>query len=249
MPGIDTGGITAAAMYAQPGGRSVGAAIGTCTRSFRMTLGVAAAILLPCAIAQGAKPTGEERIEPTEKQMMALQALNPEIIAQGVAIADDDLEPTATISTVNAYQSRGGFTDKVRADNYLRAFIDKRTGATRYQLYQTVRYMGPDRAFQLASYATPSGPVPSDLRELGHNVVSCAGTICVRDDTLAFELSRPTLALIASQYVAGSSPPWRFRFKGQTGMDWEDRMMPAEVKALLLAVDRYRTAHGLPAVD
>jgi len=212
-------------------------------------MGMTAALLAPHAIGETVTSRGDERIEPTEKQMKTLQALTPEAVTDSVTISDDDLEPAATITTVNAYQSKGGFTDKVRADNYLRAFIDKRSGATHYQLYQTVRYMGPDRAFQLATYATPDGPVPAELRELGHDVVTCKVSLCVRDDTLAFELPRATLDVIASQYMAGSSSTWRFRFKAKTGADWEDRMMPAEIKGLLLAVDRYRTAHGLTTAD
>jgi hypothetical protein len=60
---------------------------------------------------------------------------------------------------------------------------------------------------------------------------------------LGFEVDEPTLRSIASQYVAGRSPYWRFRFRGRAGIDWNDRMMPAEVAGLLGAVDAYRRSH------
>lgn len=64
---------------------------------------------------------------------------------------------------------------------------------------------------------------------------------------VAFALPEQHLTAVAGQYLPGSSPLWRFRFKAQNGLDWEDRMSPAEAAGMVEAARRYRAARGLAA--
>jgi hypothetical protein len=178
-------------------------------------------------------------IEPSPKQLNALQSLSPADVAARVVINDDDLEPVATLTTAAAYSSRGAFTDRVRSDNFLRAFVNKTTGATSFQLYQSITYTSEWRNFQSVNFATPSGTQSAPIVKISHRV-DCQFGPCVIFDEVGFDVSGDTMRAIANTYVAGNSPLWRFRFKAQNGIDWEDRMAPAEVAGMLLAVESYK---------
>lgn len=206
-------------------------------------LPIALCIALLPQVASAQPRQGEEVIEPSAKQLRQLQALTPESVAKKVAVNDDDLEPTATLTTEPVLKSKGRFTDKVRADNFLRAFIDKSSGTVRFQLYQEVTYSGDWRRFTTATYMTKAGPVASEIAPIARDVVTCAYGLCVYREVVGFDVPREVLEEVASG-VPGTSPFWRFRFKGQSGLEWEDRLAPAEAAGLLLAVDTYLARIG-----
>lgn len=193
---------------------------------------------------QAQTPSKEEEILPAAKEIEKLQALTPAGVQQTVVTRDDDLETVATLSTEKAYRNSGRFTDRVRSDNFLRAFIDKRTGATRFQVYQEISYNFVYREFTTVNFATPDGPVSAKVDEIAHEIPACFAGGCSYKDSLGFIVDEAVLREIAAQYVTGNSPFWRFRFRGRAGIDWNDRMMPAEVAGLLAAVDAYRAAHS-----
>jgi hypothetical protein len=194
--------------------------------------------LVAFAASAAAQPiAGEEVIEPTDKQLRQLAALTRDGVAKAVSVTDDSLETLVTLTTAPVWKSNGRFTDKVRSDNFLRAFIDKRTGTVRYQVYQQVTYSGEARRFSTVNYATPAGPVSTEVTPISEEVITCAGSLCVYRDALGFDVSRSVLDHIAARYAPASIEFWRFRFKGRGGLDWEDRIAPAEVAGLLQAVD------------
>lgn len=194
-----------------------------------------------------AQTSAEERIEPREKQLAILRSLTPLHFAQTSAVHDDDLETTAVITTQPGYRDRGGFTDRVRSDNFLRAFIDKRTRSVRFQVYQTLTYSGSWRQFRSVNYATSKGPVSAPVDELAHDIEGCYSGLCSFTDTLGFDVPESTLRALADQYVTGKSPFWRFRFQAKNGVNWEDRMLPAEAAGLLMKVDAYISSRTEPA--
>lgn len=196
-----------------------------------LTLALAAAPVFAEPIA------GEEVIEPTDKQLRQLGALTPESVERKVTVDDDSLEPFMTLSTERVWKSNGRFTDRVRADNFLRAFIGKRTGETRFQLYQVVTYSGDWRRFISVNYATADGAVGVEVTPISQEVVTCSYGLCVYREVVGFDMSRVLLERVASEYSPDRIDFWRFRFKGRGGLDWEDRIAPAEVAGLLRAVD------------
>lgn len=160
-------------------------------------------------------------------------------------LKDDDLETVATITTAPGFTFKGGFTDRVRADSFLRAFIEKTTGRTSYQLYATITYTGQWRTFESGTFSTPAGPVSQPLTVIDHSV-TCPYSICVYTEVVALELTESFLRQLAQRADERPVTPWRFRFKAKDSEDWTDDIAPAEAAGLLLAVDRYRTAHRLP---
>ncbi|WP_147121214.1 hypothetical protein [Flavisphingopyxis soli] len=187
---------------------------------------------------------GEEVIEPSAKQMQQLQALTPEGARHALTISDDELETVVNITSEKVWKSRGKFTDKVRSDNFLRAFIDKSSGAVRYQLYQEITYSGEWRRITTVNYATPNGPVSAPVVSIAKDVITCDYGLCVYREAVGFDIPAKQLEAIAASYAPGQSRLWRFRFKGQSGLDWEDRLAPAEAAGVLLAVRAYRAEQG-----
>ncbi|MBC2667197.1 hypothetical protein H7F51_16880 [Novosphingobium flavum] len=198
----------------------------------------AAAGLLASGVAAQSK---EERIEPSPAQLAKLNALTPEGVAALVTVKGDELEPVTVLTTAEAWKSKGAFTDPVRSDAMLRAFISTRTGEVRWQVYEEVSYNYAYRMFRQAVYATAAGAQSAAVTELAHEVLGCFGGTCSYRDTLGFDLPEAAVREIAAQYHPGGSPLWRFRFKAQSGLDWEDRIAPAEAAGLLLAVE-HRTS-------
>ena len=203
------------------------------------------AVIVLLATSSVMAQTKYERIEPSAKQMAKLQAMTPESVAAIAQINDDELEPVVIISTENAYQSLGGFTDPVRSDNFLRAFIDKASGTTRYQLDQSVRYNVEWRDFTSAVFVVDSVPQSAKLTIIKRDVVGCYASMCSYEEIVGFDLDEPVLATIADRYVAGQSPLWRFRLKAKSGIDWEERLAPAEAAGMLEAVRRWRATRQI----
>ena len=58
------------------------------------------------------------------KRLEQFARLTPGEVAKLVTTADDDLESVATLTTDRVFKTPGGFSDRVRADNFLRALID-----------------------------------------------------------------------------------------------------------------------------
>lgn len=208
-------------------------------------LGILLAIFLLGTAVPADAQRRDEVIEPTAKDMAKLQQLTPEGVAATVTIRNDDLETVATLDTSRAFSSRGRFTDRVRSDVFLRALVDKRSGKIIYQVYQNVSYTGDWRNFSSVNLATAEGPLSLPLQNISSRVLTCAYGLCAREDHLAFVVPETVLRGIAATYRPGASLPWRFRFKAQNSIDWEDRIMPAEIAGLLIAVDRFRS--GRPA--
>lgn len=176
----------------------------------------------------------------------AVARLTPELIRSKVTVKDDALEPVATLSTDKGFISKGSFFDKVKSDNFLRAFIDKGSRAVRYQLYATVTY-GPEwRHFTTASALFDGRPRSIPLTVISKAVVTCAAGYCVMRETVGIALDQSDVEQIAAGYRPGASQPWAYRLKAQSGLDFDDSIMPAEAAGLMLAVREYRQRHRLP---
>ncbi|MDB5687715.1 MAG: hypothetical protein JWR77_2304, partial [Rhizorhabdus sp.] len=113
-------------------------------RNLTIGLAVLAAVLPGAAMAEIKHPK-------------KLLAMTPEAFRSAATVQDDKLEFETVISTEPAFASRGALFGSVLADNYLRAVIDKRTGATRYEVHQQIRYLGQRRDYSSVNYMAPDG--------------------------------------------------------------------------------------------
>jgi Ni/Co efflux regulator RcnB len=162
---------------------------------------------------------------------------------------DDALDTTATITTAEGFRERKPLFGPTPQDVFLRAFIDKATGRTRYQVYVTLRYRGYGWAdWRLANYATPSGPKSVVTQKIIRLRGTCQRTFpCLRSETIGFFVNREVLQSSAT-LVTGSIVPWRFKILARVGEERALFLSAAEISGLLMAVDAYRADHHLPTV-
>lgn len=176
----------------------------------------------------------------------SLLAMSPDAFHAATTVVDDPLEFHAAFSTQKAHREGWRLFNAQGHDNHLRAIVDKRTGATRYEVRTQLRYYGSQRAYRSAHYATPAGlqatplTLERDARDPcatndNNNDFNCALT-----KTIAFELDEPALRAIAAQYRAGGQHSWTFKLKDDTGADIRTGIVPAEAAGLLKAVETYR---------
>jgi hypothetical protein len=186
------------------------------------------------------------------KQLERLLALDPSHFQQTATVIDDALETTARISTERGFQFKGGLLKVVGDDNFLRAFIDKKTGLTQFQVYQIIPYSGNWRFYHTVNYETPEGPKSEELTVIDRSVTGCGRYGCSFVEHVGFTADESLLRTVAASYTPGMRAAWRFKLKAKAAEDWQDGIAPAEIAGLLAAVDAYKAAHGLnrqPAVN
>ena len=181
------------------------------------------------------------------KRLAAIAKLTPEQVAKSANIRDDPFEPLVTITTEAAFRWKGGFTDTVRADNMLRAILDRPTGTPNYQLYQTITYSGDWRRFDRANIALPSGLKAVPLTVIDRRVVTCEYGPCVLEETVGFDISDDDIDDLAETYAQNPNATLKFRLKSSTNFDWNDDLPVVEIVGLLKAVSNWKRAKGLPA--
>ena len=136
-------------------------------------------------------------------------------------------------------------------DNFLRAFVDKKTGETRYQVYNVIYYKSSSwRFYYQANYETPNGPKTCQLTIISHDV-DCTGSKyggCTYNEHVAFLVEEELLRTIAEKYKTSWQPgikaAWRYKLKAKAGSDYQDGILPAEIVGLLERVDEYKKSKG-----
>ena len=96
--------------------------------------------LLAIASILGAPASAEAAEQKVSKQARKYLSMTPDDFKACTAIKDDSLDTIAVLNTSPCFQEKRGILGIVWNDNFLRAFIDKRTGATTYQVYQYISY-------------------------------------------------------------------------------------------------------------
>lgn len=183
-----------------------------------------------------------------ESQIQTALSLTKEHFRNTATIKDDSLDTVATINTVNGFQEKRGLLGIVWDDNFLRAFIDKKSGKTSFQLYQAIYYQGSGWSFfQTVNFETPSGPQSKPVTVIKRDV-DCTGSRysgCTYVEHVAFDADESLLRTIAAKYSPGQSSGWKFKFIAKSGRDYNDGMLPAEIAGFLDRVDEYLAAKGL----
>lgn len=206
--------------------------------------GIAGLVLFGSAQLPAASLAAETR--PLPRQVAQLFAITPAQFEASATIKDDALETFATITTEKGWQERDGLLGVVNSDNFFRAYIDKKTGATRFQVYHVIRYRQRGRAsYDTVNYETPNGPVSVALTVINRSAELCrAYQGCTYTEDFGFDVDEALLRTVAAQYAPGKIAIWKYRLKAKSGQERNDGFAAAEVAGLLAAVDRYRAAHG-----
>ena len=204
-------------------------------------------IVLRLAVFMAAAAPASASADPLPHQVGALFAMTPDQFAAAADVKDDALETVATISTMRGWQQHDGLLGIVNDDGFFRAFIDKTSGETRFQVYHMVRYTEQHRArFEVVNYETPDGPVSVPLIPIGRYRGSCRVYVgCAYLETFAFPVDEALLRTLAAKYLPGRVAVWKYRLKAKTGAERDEGFAPAEIAGILIAVDHYRAAHGL----
>lgn len=159
-------------------------------------------------------------------------------------VIDDPLDVETVISSERGFHSGKGLFKSPYNDNHLRAFVDKRSGATRFEVRQTLMYPGSIRGYGEVSYQTGQWPVSVPVTKIKDNASHCflfeAPEVCREE--VSFGISENEL-----RRAAATPGAWGFKFTSDRGYEHRTAITHAEIEGLLKAVDGYRRA--LPAVQ
>lgn len=178
-----------------------------------------------------------------KQEMQKALSLSPEHFKQTTKVKDDELESVVTFSTEGGYSEKRGLLGVIWSDEFLRAFRDKKSGAVRFQVYlawvhQGSGWMHPYQAnYGKPLIVTPTQKVTSD--------VSCSGgkySGCIYSEHVVFDLSDGEFKRVIEGATADdlTSKVWRFRVKGQSGLDYDGAILLSEFFGLKAALDEHR---------
>jgi len=182
-----------------------------------------------------------------------LKAMTPEAFGTAVTVRHDPEARNTTFSTEPGHVP--GRLSPIRhllSDNHLRAVLDWRTGAIRYEVHQRILYWGAHaadrRTYGPASYDTADG-----LR-VGATIDSSDGErFCPNEDgwghcaltsRVVFTIGEEEVRAIAARHRPGGAEPWTYRVAEQGGRHWDGAIIAAEAAGLLLALEKGRDAKG-----
>lgn len=182
------------------------------------------------------------------KQVTKLFSMTPEAFASAVLVKDDALETSVALNTSKAFQETHGLLKIVWSDIFLRSFIDKSNGSTTYQVYATLLYVGPSwPRFERANFALPNRALNSvELVKISSDVdcsLSQYSGGCSYVETVAFEITENEIKSLAMTYAPTVRNAMVIRFKGQSGVDADMLMLPAEAAGLLKVTEEYQNRY------
>ena len=174
--------------------------------------------------------------------------LTSEVARERVTLHEDPLEVEATLSTRKVMRSTRGVLRTPYNDNHLQAHIDRRTGRTRFEVHQTLQYLGSYRGFDQVHYETGAWPTAAKVRKIDGNQPACDAidpqSACYEE--VSFVVGEAELRRLTSSAQAAT---WSFKFKPERGGEQRASLPRAEIAGLLQAVDAYRVrAKAAPAV-
>lgn len=205
----------------------------------RFILAVLAAALMAPPLAAAQLPGETARTEKEQQKRLAkLSELDAAYFADIATIEDDGFETSAKITTARGFSFKGGFTSRVRSDNFVRAVIDKSNGRTVWQIYQTVTYTGDWRRFTQANIKIGDELVARALTVISRDVVTCSYGACVYSEVVGIRLTEDEVATLASSVPTGLL---QFRLKAESGFDWDDDIAIAELAGAYSKVAEYRS--------
>lgn len=158
-----------------------------------------------------------------------------------VMIKDSSLDTVATFST-------GGFLAKqgqlliVAHDNFLRAYIHKKTGRRSYYVHNIIRYRSSDWSFySFVNYEAPDGPKLKQLIVIDRDAhCSEARNLgCTFVEHVGFDVDEEMLRMVANEYQPGARLAWNYKLIPKIGEEYRDGILHAEVAGFLERVDDY----------
>ena len=183
-----------------------------------------------------------------EAQIKTVLSLDKAHFKQTMIVKDDSLDTVAKFSTVNGFKEKRGLLGIVWDDNFIRAYVDKKTGVTTFQVYNSIYYKGSGwRFYNRVNYETPNGPKSKEVTVIARDV-DCTGSRyggCTYNEHIAFTVDQALLETIASKCRPGLRAAWKYKIIPKAGEDYNDGLLPAEIAALVEIVNEYKKSNGL----
>jgi hypothetical protein len=168
-----------------------------------------------------------------------------------VIIYDKASNATVTFSTIKGFQKRHGLHKVVLNDNFLRGFINKKTGKKTYQVYNVIHYGASGsgsrwKHFNRANYQR--------LRLGGIKLISatpikkkedCSALPlygkCLYTEHVVFKVDEELLKNIANTYTprVPTESVWQYKLIPTFGQNYEGKLFVAEIRGLLERMDKY----------
>ncbi len=168
---------------------------------------------------------------------------SPASLESLVKVKGDSLDPSYTISTsgVSVFVSKGWLASTTIENSFLRAFVDKKTGAVTAQVYHSARYGGNGwNHFRRASYEGADGLVETSADRVGSDV-SCARYGCTYYEDIVFDVPWSTFEALASKYdPANPMTGMKYRLFGQSGNNFDEGIPINEIVAFVNVVKKIR---------
>ena len=95
-----------------------------------------------------------------------LAKMDAEAFRSKATIDEDDLEFATIISTRNGFRKERRLNGSTSFDSHVEAHVDKRTGETRFEVHQSLRYWGSQRRYDTVHFTDRDGNLVA--RELDH---------------------------------------------------------------------------------
>lgn len=181
------------------------------------------------------------------KQTGEWSHLTKEHFSQTTTVKDDVLETVASFDTQRGFQYRGVLAGS--NDEFLRAFVDKKTGKVTYQLYQIIRYIDSGwHYYNQINYLTQAGTQTASALVISRDV-DCAGSTarkrgCEYEEHVSIPLDEAVVRWLASSYTPEKAVTMAYRVEAQAGEPSDERMLSAEAAGLVDRVDAYLVAKG-----
>jgi hypothetical protein len=169
----------------------------------------------------------------------APRPLTADYVKAAIELKNDALEPVATFDTLKADPER---LRNSREGAFLRAFVNKRTGSIKFQVYAIVGYSRDWRFYNLANYDPGDGAIQVPVDKISREVISCRYG-CMLEEHVGFGLPEALVRKIAAR---DATDAWRFRLKSQSGIDTDLQLDPGEFAGLIAAVDEFKSLNNLP---
>jgi len=185
----------------------------------------------------GSVAAASAAVAQTHKLPAKQAALTADHFHAKAQVIDDPLDVETVISSERGFRTGQGLLKSPASDNHLRAFVDKRSGATRFEVRQTLMYPGSIRGYGEVSYQTSQWPVTAPLTKIRDNASHCflfeAPEVCREE--VSFSISESEL-----RRAAAAPGAWGFKFTSDKGHEHRTAITHAEIDGLLKAVDGYR---------
>ena len=182
-------------------------------------------------------------INPSKSELMHhVMGLSIEHFQHAVTVKDDAYEQFAVLTSKNGFVPPRHLTQKNWSDEYLRGFIDKKTGAHSYQVYVIIDRWGWDwiKPFQ-ANFGKPLTSEKT-VRIGREKVCNRKKSPCVRREIVGFSLPEHELRRVVDNATPQDlkSRVWLFKIKTKDGSDYNSGLPLAEIIGLYRAMQAYQ---------